>query len=91
MHGVVLLRGSQTGGTLKLETVVGQVEISAIGLKNALVFFWQKIHIIISMVLEYLREFAEFPWACSHPLLPKDAKLFCCSSSSKVSGTDALA
>lgn len=54
MHGVVFSRDSQTGGTLKLETAVGQVEISGIGLQHALVFLWQKIHIIISMVLEYL-------------------------------------
>lgn len=54
MHGVVLFRDSQTGGTLKLETAVGHVEISGIGLQHALVFLWQKIH-IISMVLECLR------------------------------------
>lgn len=53
MHAVVLSRVFQTGGTLKLETVVGQVEISGIGLQHALVFLWQKIH-IIGVVLEYL-------------------------------------
>lgn len=54
MHGVVLSRDSQTGGTLELATAVDQVEISGIGLHHALVFLWQKIHIIIGMILEYL-------------------------------------
>ena len=53
IHGVVLSRDYQTGGTLKLETAVGQVEISGIGLQHALVFLWQKIH-VTSIVLEYL-------------------------------------
>lgn len=91
MHGVVLSRNSQTGGAIKLETALSKVEISDIGLQHALVFLWQKIH-IINMVLVHLEWFAEWlPWACSHPLLSKDAKLFWCSSPSQVSGSDALA
>lgn len=91
MHGVVLSRNSQTGKTIKLETALSKVEISDIGLQHALVFLWQKIH-IINMVLVHLEWFAEWlPWACSHPLLSKDAKLFWCSSPSQVSGSDALA
>lgn len=35
MHGVMLSNDSQTGGILKLETAVGQVEISGIGLQRA--------------------------------------------------------
>lgn len=76
MHGVVLSRDSQTGGTIRLETALAKVEISDIGCQHALVFLWQKIH-IINMVLVYLQWFSEWlPWACSHPLL----KMLSCSN-----------
>lgn len=53
MHGVVLSKGVSDWINSKLEVAMGQVEISGIGLQHALVFRWQKIH-IISVVLEYL-------------------------------------
>lgn len=64
------------GLTIKLEIALSKIEISDVGLQHALVFHWQKIH-IINMVLVYLECFVEWlPWACSHPLLSKNANLF---------------